>query len=181
MLSFYLALIQDEENKIKFENIYLAHHKTMLNVAFGITGNQHDAEEALSNALYAIARNIERIDNANELLLKSYLLKVVKNSAIDILRKRASERKADIDDLIALPAESDIMRDIEGDEEYKKLVKIIYNMPSTYRDVLVLRFLHGLKAREIADSLFISESSVKTKIRRGKKILSDIISEGKNE
>ena len=177
MLSFYLAVIQDEKSKSKFENIYLTHHKTMLKIAFEITKNQHDAEDVLSDALYKIARNIEKIDDTNEILLKSYLFKATKNSAIDILRKRSKEVNPEA--VFTLPSESDVISEIVGDEEYRMLVKSIYTMPYTYRDVLVLRFLHGLRAREIADSLSINVSSVKTKIRRGKKILSKLLAEDK--
>jgi len=135
MLSFYLAVIQDEKSKSKFENIYLTHHKTMLKIAFEITKNQHDAEDALSDALYKIARNIEKIDDTNEILLKSYLFKATKNSAIDILRKRSKEVNPEA--VFTLPSESDVISEIVGDEEYRMLIKSIYTMPYTYRDVLV--------------------------------------------
>lgn len=177
MLSFYLAVIQDEKSKSKFENIYLTHHKAMLKIAFEITKNQHDAEDALSDALYRIARNIEKIDDTNEILLKSYLFKATKNSAIDILRRRSKE--LNLDEVFTLPSESDVIAEIIDDEECRMLVKSIYAMPYTYRDVLVLHFLHGLRVREIADSLSMNVSSVKTKIRRGKRILSRLLAEDK--
>ena len=177
MLSFYLAVIQDEKSASKFENIYYTYRQTMLNIAFAVTQNQHDAEDALSNALYAIAKNIEKIDDSNEILLKSYLFKVVKNAAIDAVRRRNNNVYANIEHIINLPSEHDVMTEVVGDEEYKSLVKTIYNMPSTYKDVLVLNLLHNLNSKEIASSLSMSVGTVKTKIRRGKKLLAEVLSE----
>lgn len=88
MLSSILLLLDTQEKKSKFEKIYNEHHQKMINIAYGITKDEYDAQDAMHTALIAIAENINKIRTDNPTMLKSYLYKSVKNAAIDILRKK---------------------------------------------------------------------------------------------
>ena len=51
-------------------------------------------------------------------------------------------------------------------------------MSDTYRDVLIMRYVHGVTVKEISSVLGLSCETVKTKLKRGKAILRSIL---KNE
>ena len=46
MLLFYTSLINDEKDKLRFEEIYYSYHKTMYAIANGILQNKEDSEDA---------------------------------------------------------------------------------------------------------------------------------------
>ena len=84
MLELFLNLIETEEGKSKFENIYSKYKNFLFNTAISVLNDYHDAEDALQNILFVIAKNIDKIDTDNENKLKSYLRVVVKNASIDL-------------------------------------------------------------------------------------------------
>ena len=61
-----------------------------------------------------------------------------------------------------------------------RIINCLMNMTDTYRDVLTLFYLNGMTAKEIAAILGEPLSTVKSKLRRGKKILKQTMSEEKN-
>ena len=173
MLELFLNLIDSQEGKSKFEKIYNEYHNFMFKVAISVTKNYHDAEDTLQNVLFIIAKNIDKIDTSNEYKLKSFLRVTVKNASIDIVRKRGKESFLSIDDEVVL--DGDMMEQIENRDVFDRIVGRIMTMPHTYRSVLVLRFVHNLSAKEIAEQTSVSLNTVNTRLKRGKAMLSKMI------
>lgn len=176
MLALYLSAIDDDGKRRTFEDIYRKHHDTMFAVALSLMKNTYDAEDALSNALLSIAKNIRRIKTDNEKMLKGYLCKVVKNSCLDILRIRRREMAfLNVDELYDLGLDEDSINRLEGDEQYKEIVGMILKMPPTYRDVLVFHYLHNLSPKEIACVLCRPRNTVRSQLTRGTDMLREIL------
>lgn len=55
----YMALIETEEDRVLFEQIYYKYKGLMFHVAYGVLGQREDAEDAVQMAFEAIAKNIE--------------------------------------------------------------------------------------------------------------------------
>ena len=90
---------------------------------------------------------------------------VVKNSALDLLRKEQRETELDAKEWEpAVPAD-------EG--EFHALVALIRGLPEDYRRVLELRFVAEWSLAEIAQELVLTEGAVKTRIFRGRRLLID--------
>ena len=53
---------------------------------------------------------------------------------------------------------------------YSELLK---NLSPKYRDVILLKYTHGLTRKEIAETLGISEETVKKRLYRGQKELTE--------
>lgn len=49
----------------------------------------------------------------------------------------------------------------------------LFELPISYREVLILYYYQELKVREIADVLGCTENTVKTRLRRARKMLQD--------
>ena len=123
MLSLFILIIEDHKNDSKFELIYNEYHEMLYNIAFGITQNHHDAEEAMQIALFAIAEDIENVKIDNIPMLKSYLYKITKNASIDLLRsKKRCSSLLNVDDFLLVSSSEDISNSVEGDEQYKQIV-----------------------------------------------------------
>ena len=173
MLELFLNLIDSEESKSKFEKIYNKYHSFMLKLASSITGDHYDAEDAIQNVLFIIAKNIDKIDTEDEHKLKSFFRVVVKNASIDLLRKREKERFSSIDEEVI--EDKDTLIKIENKEIYNTVIERVISMPNSYRSVLVLSLIHELTPKEISETLSIPLNTVYTRLKRGKQLLTKII------
>lgn len=61
MLQVYLNLLDTQEDKEKFEQLYALYKDKMYKVAYQILHNRHDAEDAVHDSVIAIIDNLEKI------------------------------------------------------------------------------------------------------------------------
>nr|WP_255688605.1 sigma-70 family RNA polymerase sigma factor [Pontibacillus sp. HN14] len=66
----------------------------------------------------------------------------------------------------ASPEQRVVEKELEGE-----IVKAIMSLPIKYREVFVLRYYQSFSIRQISESIGIKESTVKSRIMRGKKKL----------
>ena len=76
MLVFYLAALDSDDNKNKFETIYRKYYRFMLHTAAGIIKNPTLAEDAVHETFVQLLREIDTLRIDNERALKSYLYRV---------------------------------------------------------------------------------------------------------
>lgn len=163
MLIFLLAALESEEDRRKFTVIYEQHHTRLENVAMSILKNQTDAEDAVQNAFMQIIRHFEKIPEISCKELPFWLISIVKNEALIILRKK---RK-----VVLLEDWNDIESSVPDITEYAELVELFARLPDTYRTVLEMKYLMGYSYKEISSRLGISEAAVNTRASRGRALL----------
>ena len=66
MLSFYLSMFDDIEDKNKFEKLYHDYKFLMLYVANKVTNNSSWAEDIVHDAFYNIANNFDKLKFESE-------------------------------------------------------------------------------------------------------------------
>ena len=166
MLAILLAALESEADKQKFTDIYEQYHPQMEQTALRILKNQHDAEDAVQNAFMQIIRHFEKIDEIPCEKLPFWIVCIVKNEAVTILRK--NQRTVQLENWDSFAA------DAESVTDYLELVQLFSRLPETYRAVLEMRLLLGYTGKEIARHLALSESAVNTRIFRGRALLREI-------
>ncbi|MBQ8623079.1 MAG: sigma-70 family RNA polymerase sigma factor [Oscillospiraceae bacterium] len=167
MLSFYISQIDADYQSERFIRLYNKHRDKMMSAAFAILKNHHDAEEAVQNALFAIAKNIAVMPDPDTKHGENYAVKAAKNHALNIAKKRRLSAP-----IIEIYADGiDIAAEIDDRDECKRVVEAIYKMKSCYRDVLSAKFLYGMSAKEISVLFGVPLQTVKSRINRGIKIL----------
>ena len=60
-MMIYLQMLETTEQKVRFEDLYYTYKNLMFYVANQILRNEHDAEDAVQQAFFAIAKNFEKI------------------------------------------------------------------------------------------------------------------------
>lgn len=166
MLSFFLAILETERDRQKFTAIYEQYHVHLEDVAMGILKNQNDAEDAVHNAFMQIIRHFQKVSGIPCEELPFWLISIVKNESLMILRKR--RRVVPLSDLENL---ADAARSVT---EYTELVELFRQLPAIYRSVLEMKMLFGYSDRDISKRLRISETAVSTRANRGRAILREI-------
>ncbi len=160
--------------------IYDAYRRKMFSAAWEILRNRHDAEDAVSETVVRIMKNIGRFTGADERLIRANILIFTRNAAINLFgkRKRISEHE---ESMIVNTGDTYEEREIAddghdpldmliGDDEYVHALKCIAGLPQRYRDILTLISL-GYTYREIADIMGISAGNVGALFMRAKEKL----------
>lgn len=159
----YMQMIETEEEKEDFERLYLAYRNLMFYVANQILHNEHDAEDAVHHAFMKIAENMEKIQEPVCPKTKGYVVTIVENRAIDLLRKKKRHPIMEInEEIMGLPIE------YHGENE---LTKCILKLPGRYREMILLRHVYGYSIKEIAALMNLTEANASKLEQRAKKKL----------
>ena len=93
-LSFYLAMIDGEEEQHKFEQLYHAYEGLLLYRAKQLLSDFQLAEEAASTTFVYIAKNMNMVEQVESPRTKALLLQVLNHTAIDLARKQKKRTKS---------------------------------------------------------------------------------------
>ena len=167
MLAFFLAVLESEADREKFTEIYEQYHGLIEKSAMRILKNQQDAEDAVQNTFVQVIRHFEKVYEIDCKILPFWIISIVKNESLMILRKKKQVMQLEDWDSITVEAESV--------SEYSELVRLFSKLPETYRAALEMHFLLEYSGKEISQKLGISESAVNTRISRGRALLREII------
>ena len=167
MLLMFLSLLESDEDRKKFIEVYEEYHELVEKVAMSILKNQHNAEEAAQNSYVQIIRHFEKVYEIPCKELRFWIISIVKNEALMILRKNKK--------VFQMEEWEVVMEKAEDVSEYHGLVELFRELPETYRAALEMKFLLGYSSKEIAKYLNISVGAVDTKISRGRELLKNIV------
>lgn len=167
----YLSMIETEENKSKFEQIYNKYKQIMFFVANRILKDEYLAEDAVHQAFLRIIDNLDKIDKIDCHKTKGFIVIIVENIAIDFYRKRKRENNISFDEV------EFYIRDIKTESDFiiNDVEEAILKLPINYSVVLRLKYSQGYTNEEISKILKISEGNVRQRISRGKKKLAEIL------
>lgn len=167
MLIYLCSLIEDSQDKIRFTELYYKHHVMMEKVSLKILKNSSDAEDAVQNAFIQVIRHFEKTLSIPCEELQFWLISIVKNEALTILRKKHPSQP--FEDWEAFSNTTD---DVSN---YNALVALFQKLPPSYRSVLEMKLLLGYTDKEIAAHLGISETAVSSRASRGRALFREIL------
>jgi RNA polymerase sigma-70 factor (ECF subfamily) len=132
--------------------------------------DKSEAEEIVQNIIIKLWENK---NNAEKIVtLKSYLYKSVVNACLNYIKHQNIINN--YQNKISVQLKEIQFEDFEfteADEDEKKVIDELENLPEQTKKIFNLKYLRGLKYKEIAKELNISEKTVETLIYRGLKQL----------
>jgi len=153
-----------------FEVLYDRHGGAAYSLAYRIVGDRAAAEEVTQEAFISVWRSGARFDAARG-SVRSWLLSVVRNRAIDFLRSRASKApKLDFDDEASLeqrPAQERTEEQALQRETSAELRGALGKLPGAQSKVIELAYFGGFSHSEIARILGLPMGTVKGRMRLG--------------
>jgi RNA polymerase sigma-70 factor, ECF subfamily len=164
-----------------FEVLYDRHGGAAYSLAYRIVGDRAAAEEVTQEAFISVWRSGARFDAARG-SVRSWLLSVVRNRAIDFLRSRAGKApKLTFDDDAVLeqrPAEERTEEEALQRETAAELRGALGNLPGEQSKVIELAYFGGFSHSEIARILGLPMGTVKGRMRLGLEKIRGELAEG---
>ena len=148
--------------------LYLRYRDDVRRCVSGIVRDHHEAEDVTQTVFLKLMTAGDSYEPRG--MPSAWLLRVARNAAIDVLRARRALPTADI------PA-IDTGRDQAAFERRESLGSALAGLPPEQREVVVLRYFAGLPAREIAELLQRTHSSVYGLQHRGRRALKAALTE----
>lgn len=126
-----------------------------------------DHDDVIQEAYLRILRMSEQVRDD---CAKAYLFAVARNAAIDLFRRRRASPCDDGTDLEALPAAADTPDAaalLDSSHQQQTLFEAVSALPPRCREVMMLRYVEGLAAKDIAARLGLAVPTVKIHLVKG--------------
>jgi RNA polymerase sigma-70 factor (ECF subfamily) len=175
-----MPLIGDKDPEA-FEVFYDRHGGAAYSLAYRIVGERAAAEDVTQEAFISIWRSGARFDRTRG-SVRSWMLSVVRNRAIDALRSRAGRApKLAFDDDAILeqrPAE-ELTEDVAMRHETASEVRgVLGELPGEQSKVIELAYFGGFSQSEISRMLGVPLGTVKGRMRLGLEKIRGEMAEG---
>tara|TARA_R110000782_G_scaffold260927_1_gene352346 strand:+ start:259 stop:852 length:594 start_codon:yes stop_codon:yes gene_type:complete len=168
----------DNQSSIDFEKLYSSLWGKMLNtVCRKYTIDSDKAQDYCQNGFIKVYDNISKYDGKGS--LEGWVRRVINNNILDELRKSKIEiddRGEDGFDLTKLKSYEDTYE--ESDHSMDKIMGLLKYLPPSYKRAFEMYYLDGLQHNEIGEILGISDSTSKTNLMKGKRILKKYLENG---
>ncbi len=167
MLSYLLALIDEETDKEFFVSLYEKYKKQMWFEANKVLKDSQMAEDAVHNAFISVAKNIKTVRAVEMKAIRAYLLRSAKNAAIDLIKKVSKEVSVEN---VYNPQDSAFNDEIISFAEKAFINQLLEELPPKYRDVIYYHFVLGISEKEISKILDIKVNTVRQQVLRGRRM-----------
>ncbi|MBR3446487.1 MAG: sigma-70 family RNA polymerase sigma factor [Oscillospiraceae bacterium] len=144
-------------------------------VARGITGSSEDAEECLNDAMLTAWNAIPPAKPKN---FRAYLLRLVRNAALDRYRAARTEKRSaqqtagSLDELAEIiPDGSDVVSETERREMLAAVTDFLLSLPQKQRDLFVQRYWYAAEYDVLSASFRMSEAHIRVTLSRLRKRL----------
>lgn len=152
------------------------HATSAYTLAFSILRDSGLAEDVVQETMIRAWQN--RSQFRGEASIKTWVLRIARNAAIDQLR-RQRDQAVDPQEFHTTPATESSRYDpeiiVEELDVTTSLRLALDRLDDLTRSMIVLREIEGLSYKEIADALDVSLSNVKTRISRGRAQLQEVL------
>ena len=135
--------------------------------AFQVCGNAADAEDAAQEALLRYHTSEKQFES--EQYIRAWLLRVAINCAKNLTRSFFRRNTVPLEEY---------METLEFDSgQSREIFREVMNLPEKYRLVIHLYYYEDYSVAEIGRILGLTESNVKVRLSRGRKLLKEALQE----
>lgn len=187
MLLFISAMENKEEQDVAL-HLWNTYKDTMYKIALSILKNEQDAEDAVQDTFLRMFKHIDQFYGEKATNVKSLVMIYTRGTCINNYNKR----KKDVMNTSSTCNEEGVIMDImdeetlspeiliENQEFNKVLDEVLSKLDDKYKDVIVLKYFHGMRDSEIAQVLDITVNNVDVRMYRAKKQMQKILSKSKH-
>jgi RNA polymerase sigma factor (sigma-70 family) len=167
-----------DDNHARFSKLVLPHLADAYALAYRITGSHADADDALQEACLRAFRAVGDVaDNS----ARPWMMTIMRNTAYTWIRKNRPTVVFGVDDLEGVEVAQTELG--ESDSEKTVIAKsdmetIIAALPDPFREMVILRDIHGLSYREISERTKVPIGTVMSRLARARRRFAAIVANG---
>jgi RNA polymerase sigma-70 factor (ECF subfamily) len=176
------ATITDEERALlarirqsdqsAFDALAGQHWEALWRFAYRHLRSSETAADVVQDVLFGVWQRRTQLDEGRP--MRPYLFGAVRRRALELLRHERTVARAQAQHDPATvsgigTAPSDSANDVEQQEFVAALERLLSTVPAERREILALRWWHGLPYNEIAEIVGLGESAVKMTVHRAVK------------
>jgi RNA polymerase sigma-70 factor (ECF subfamily) len=153
-----------------FEKTMLPHLDAAYNLARWLTRNEHDAEDIVQEAYLRAFRFFDGFRGGDG---RSWLLAVVRNTALTWLRREKTAPQVSFDEEVHGPRSGTVTVEaklVEG-ARFAMLRNCLDLLPVEFREVVVMREMEGMSYRDIAEAASAPIGTVMSRLSRARQSL----------
>jgi RNA polymerase sigma-70 factor (ECF subfamily) len=166
-----------------FEKLIDKYKQTAYNIALGIVKNPDDAMDVSQEALIKVYRYIKNFNQKSS--FSTWLYRIVMNTCLDYMKKNEKNKVIPINDEIInredTYIDSNPQKILDKKIETKQIRDAIDKLPSIQKTAIILRDIQGFSYEEIANITECSIGTVKSRIKRGREKLKEILKQSMKE
>ncbi|WP_316840983.1 RNA polymerase sigma-70 factor [Pedobacter gandavensis] len=157
------------ENSVTvFTKLYRHYFKSLFMTALKIVRDEYLAEEVIQDVFLRLWENEDRFHQIVE--FERYLYRSVGNESLNKLRKQKTQSKH-YEQLSKVDSPEFVNTLLEEEELKRKIMKAVDTLPPQCKTIFKMNRFQGLKYRQIAEELNISEKTVEGHMAKALKIL----------
>jgi RNA polymerase sigma-70 factor (ECF subfamily) len=152
-----------------FEVIFDRHADAAFSLAYRMCGRRVTAEDVVQEAFLSLWRSGARYDRARG-SVRSWVLGVVHNRAIDLFRRDSVRTSRDVSDEGAverMAAADSTEHEVQRRDSASQVRGALQDLPDDQRQVIELAYFGGFTHSEIAEQLKLPAGTVKGRMRLG--------------
>jgi RNA polymerase sigma-70 factor (ECF subfamily) len=152
-----------------FEVIFDRHADAAFSLAYRMCGRRATAEDVVQEAFVSLWRSGARYDRTRG-SVRSWVLGVVHNRAIDLFRRDSVRTGKDVSDEGAverMAAPDSTEAEVQRGEDASEVRGALQDLPDDQRQVIELAYFGGFTHSEIAEQLKLPAGTVKGRMRLG--------------
>jgi RNA polymerase sigma-70 factor (ECF subfamily) len=176
-----LMPLVERKDPAAFEVVYDRHGGAAYSLAYRIVGNRNTAEDVAQEAFLSVWRSGARFDRTRG-SVRTWLLGVVRNRAIDVLRRDAGRAPAVSLELEGVPEQESQFERTDAEalrrEAAREVRGVLSELPSDQVQVVKLAYFGGLTHAEIAEVLGMPLGTVKGRMRLAMEKMRGQLAEG---
>ena len=152
--------MEADDDRSTLDRLVREHLPAALRFAVRLTGDLDTAEEVVHEALLRAARGWASFRGESQ--FRTWLFRIVINASHD--QRRLREPPAALPDELCDEKARDPAAIAQAGELAELIARLVSSLPPRQREVLVLITYEGLRPREVAEVLGISEGNVRTNL-----------------
>ncbi|MBI3787764.1 MAG: sigma-70 family RNA polymerase sigma factor [Ignavibacteriales bacterium] len=151
-----------------FAQVYQQYKARVYGYCYRLLRNEQDAEDATQEAFLKVMKSIATLEKAES--FRPWMFTIARNEAYAILRRTKNINGIESDEIWA---EETPYEELIGKETAELVQRYLNLLKPVYREVLILREYEQLSYAEIARVTGDTESSVKSRIFKARKALTE--------
>lgn len=163
----------------EYQDIYLKYSDKIYKYVYMNVSDPYLSEDITSEVFLRVWKKWETIRTD---YIQALLYKIAKNIIVDHYRKKKNRKQVSLEESVQKGIEpyydQQFIEKIQNDDNLAMLSNQLNNLPQNLKDVLVLRFIDDLPAKEVGKILSISEVNVRVLQCRAIKKLREVVKIG---